>query len=185
MSNIFFISDTHFQHSKPYTTFLRPDGSPLRPHGSSEAGDLDMITKWNSRVTHSSKIYVLGDVMMGTNDKAFEILYRLNGEKILIKGNHDLAKPHKYLEHFKDIRGSHQFDGMIMTHIPIHPDSLSRWHVNVHGHLHFNEVKGKREKPDPRYLNVSVEQPWMDYAPISYEELKQVVKKRLEEFPQT
>jgi calcineurin-like phosphoesterase family protein len=129
----------------------------------------------NSVVHPNDKVYVLGDVVMSKKASALEILARMNGEKILIKGNHDQCKPEAYLEYFKDIRGSHQFDGLIMTHIPIHPDSLARWGLNVHGHLHSNVVMlGSR--PDTRYFNVSMER--INYTPISIEEIKQRVKVR-------
>jgi calcineurin-like phosphoesterase family protein len=108
---------------------------------------------------------------MSRKTSALEILGRMNGEKILIKGNHDQCKPDAYLKYFKDIRGSHQFEGLIMTHIPIHPESLARWGLNVHGHLHYQVVKlPLAQIPDKRYFNVSMER--INYTPISLEEIK-------------
>ena len=177
MSNIFLISDLHFGHEAPYSKFLRDDGSFLRPHGSAHLGDETMILNWNNRVRPNDKIYVLGDVVMSKNAKGLEILRRLMGEKILIKGNHDLCSLSQYAEHFKDIRGSHQLDGMLLTHIPIHPDSLSRWTHNIHGHLHQREVMTAfGARVDTRYFNVSVER--INYTPISLEELKVAIKNR-------
>jgi calcineurin-like phosphoesterase family protein len=59
-------------------------------------------------------------------------------------------------------------NGMILTHIPIHPDSLGRFGTNVHGHLHSNRVM-KDGKIDVRYHNVCVEM--TDFAPILFEDL--------------
>lgn len=130
-----------------------------------------MVNCHNSVVRPHDKVYFLGDVCMATTIEALEILRRMNGEKVLIKGNHDLAKPGRYMEHFKDIRGSHQFDGMILTHIPIHSGSLARWGVNVHGHLHHRVVcMPLTQIPDPRYFNVSMER--INYTPISLEQVK-------------
>ena len=170
MANIFFASDHHFHHQN-ILTFKRDDGSPLREFESVAHMNEHMVNCHNQVVRPHDKVYFLGDVSMQTTIEALEILRRMNGEKILIKGNHDLAKPGRYLEHFKDIRGSHQFDGMILTHIPIHPESLARWGTNVHGHLHHRQVlMPLAQIPDRRYFNVSVER--INYTPISLEQVK-------------
>lgn len=171
MSNIFFASDHHFYHSN-ILTFKKADGSPLRVFDDVNHMNEYMVMQHNRVVTQYDKVYFLGDVTMGKNLKSLEILGRMNGEKILIKGNHDLGKPEHYLQYFKDIRAVHQFDGMILSHIPIHPESLSRWGINVHGHLHYNVVyESNSKKPDKRYVCVCMEQ-LDDYTPISLEQLK-------------
>ena len=180
--NIFFISDSHFAHSN-ILTFLNQDGSNLRTFESVEHMDEHMVHCWNKTVSPNDKVYHLGDVCM--SKKHLPILARLNGEKVLVKGNHDKEKLNEYTKYFKDVRGSHQFDGLIMTHIPIHPASLARWGLNVHGHTHSNSVMrdhttnpSKPQIRDPRYFCVSVEQ--INYTPISLEQVKQEAKKRLE-----
>jgi calcineurin-like phosphoesterase family protein len=65
-------------------------------------------------------------------------------------------------------------NGMILSHIPIHPESLGRFGVNIHGHLHTNRVMIDDEI-DPRYHCVCVEQ--TDFAPILFED----VIKRIEQ----
>lgn len=169
MANIFFISDHHFHHAN-ILTFTNADGSLIRP-GFTDVNHMNeyMVQMHNEVVSQNDKVYFLGDVTMSRNAKGLEILGRLNGEKILIKGNHDLAKPEQYLQYFKDIRAVHQFDGLILSHIPIHEESLARWGVNIHGHLHANVVT-KNKIPDHRYFNVSVER--LNYTPISLEQLK-------------
>lgn len=170
MANIFFASDHHFNHAN-ILTFKRQDDTPLREFRDVSHMNEHLINCHNSVVRSGDKVYFLGDVCMTRNASGLEILARLNGEKILIKGNHDLCKPGQYLNYFKDIRGSHQFDGMILTHIPIHSESLARWGTNVHGHLHHNVVRMPLSQiPDRRYFNVSVER--INYTPISLEEVK-------------
>ena len=125
-------------------------------------------------------MYFLGDLVF--SKKHIHLVGRMNGRKVLIKGNHDKLDLKDYLPYFDDIRGCHQFDGMILSHIPIHEGSLGRWGTNVHGHLHANRVKRVvegLEVDDPRYYSVCMEQ-LDDYTPISLEQLKQNIKFRLE-----
>ena len=164
----FLIGDTHFGHSN-ILTFKKQDGSPLRVFDNIYEHDEYLIYKWNLVVKPEDKVYHLGDVGFKNFTVLNQILSRLNGSKILIKGNHDNMKLSQYAQHFKDIRGSHVLDKFILTHIPIHPDSLSRWVGNIHGHMHSNSL------PDSRYINVSVEQ-LNDYTPIDFEEIKRKFK---------
>jgi calcineurin-like phosphoesterase family protein len=162
MSNIFLISDTHFGHVG-VTQFLREDGTKLRPWDNIEEMDEALVSNWNKIVTPKDKVYHLGDVVI--NRKHLKTLLRLNGEKVLVKGNHDIFRINEYLEHFKDVRGYHILDNLIMSHIPIHPDSRGRFRGNIHGHLHANTVG------DPWYYNVSVEQ--INYTPIPFETVRE------------
>ena len=166
MPNIFLIADTHFGHAG-VTKFLRADGTKLRPWDDVAEMDEALVENWNSVVSPNDKVYHLGDVII--NRKAFSTLQRLKGEKVLIKGNHDVFKAAEYLRYFKDIRSCHPLSGMLLSHIPIHESSLSRWSANVHGHTHANVVMNGAY-PDERYKCVSVEH--IDYTPISLEELK-------------
>lgn len=169
--NIFFCSDYHFGHEKPYTEFTRPDGSFLRHEfANADAGDEAMIDRHNAVVRDNDRVYMVGDICF--HKKHLYKVGQMRGRKVLIKGNHDLLEAQDYLQYFDDIRGVHQFSGMVITHIPIHPGSLARWGLNVHGHLHWNQVMMPRESdgPDERYFNVSVER--INYTPISLEEIK-------------
>ena len=176
MPTTFLISDTHFGHEKTCTVFKREDGSPLRPFSSVEEMDEAMVKRWNERVRPKDKVYHLGDVVI--NRKFLHILGRLNGDKVLIRGNHDIFKLEDYTPYFRDIRGYDVKNGMILSHIPVHEESLGRFGVNIHGHLHANRVMTKTrwgktnhfdESIDPRYHCVCVEH--TDYAPISLEEV--------------
>ncbi len=115
-------------------------------------------------------------------------MHRLNGDKVLIRGNHDIFKLEDYTQHFRDVRGYHVMNGMILSHIPVHEESLGRFGVNIHGHLHANRVmktaqtthefmtQGVRQWIDNRYHCVCVEQ--TDFRPILFED---VIKKIKEE----
>lgn len=166
MSNIFVISDTHFGHENTYK-FLHEDGLPTRREFANVTeGDEAMVERWNSVVSPKDKVYHLGDVYI--NRAARHILDRLNGTKVLIKGNHDIFGLENYLPYFKDIRAYHRLEGYILSHIPIHPVSLTGTRGNIHGHLHRYNVVTNEGLPDLRYRNVCVEQ--IDYTPIEFSE---------------
>ena len=167
MPTTWLVSDTHFGHEKTCTVFKRDDGTPLRPFNSVEEMDEEMVKRWNDRVRPKDKVYHLGDVVI--NRKFLSILSRLNGDKVLIRGNHDIFKLEDYTKYFRDIRGYHVMNGMILSHVPVHPESLGRFGVNIHGHLHYQRVKTNNDGIDTRYHCVCVEQ--TDYAPISFEEV--------------
>ena len=180
MPSVFLVSDTHFGHTG-VCRFTRNDGvTKLRPWDSAEEMDEAMVKAWNERVKPTDKVYHLGDVVI--NRKALGIMRRLNGDKVLIRGNHDIFRDDDYRQHFRELRAYHVMNGMILSHIPIHSESLGRFGVNIHGHLHANRVMlsgfgGKiTDIVDTRYHCVCVEQT-PDFAPILFED----VIKRIEE----
>ena len=179
MPSVFLVSDTHFGHAG-VCRFTRNDGvTKLRPWDSAEEMDEAMVKAWNERVKPTDKIYHLGDVVI--NRKSLSIMSRLNGDKVLIRGNHDIFKDEDYTPYFRSLRAYHVMNGMILSHIPVHAESLGRFGVNIHGHLHANRVKKARgvdartgevlysDAIDPRYHCVCVEQ--TDFAPILFEEV--------------
>jgi len=179
MPAVFLVSDTHFGHAG-VCRFTRNDGvTKLRPWDDADEMDEFMVKAWNERVRPNDKVYHLGDVVI--NRKSLAIMRRLNGDKVLIRGNHDIFKDTDYREHFRELRAYHVMNGMILSHIPVHVESLGRFGVNIHGHLHANRVKKIRgvnaktgellysDEPDVRYHCVCVEQ--TDFAPILFEDV--------------
>lgn len=186
MPSVFLVSDTHFGHTG-VCRFTRNDGvTKLRPWDSAEEMDEAMVKSWNERVKPTDKVYHLGDVVIAR--KSLKIMERLNGDKVLIRGNHDIYKDEDYSKYFRSIRAYHVMNGMILSHIPLHSDSMGRFGVNIHGHTHANRVRKARgvdartgevlysDEIDPRYHCVCVEQT-PDFAPILFED----VLKRIEE----
>jgi calcineurin-like phosphoesterase family protein len=178
MPAVFLVSDTHFGHAG-VCRFTRNDGvTKLRPWTDPDEMDEFMIKAWNERVGPNDKVYHLGDVVI--NRKSLPIMNRLNGDKVLIRGNHDIFKDEDYTPYFRSLRGYHVMNGMILSHIPIHSESLGRFGVNIHGHLHANRVmlpgfNGKiTDIVDTRYHCVCVEQ--TDFAPILFEDVIKRIK---------
>lgn len=196
--NRFVISDHHFGHTNSWEKFKLADGSPLRPFTSNDEMNQTMIDRHNAKVKDHDTVYFLGDVVI--NRKHLHLVKQLNGRKILIRGNHDIFRDEDYRDvGFEQIHGVRVFvDKFILSHIPLHPDCVSgRFRVNVHGHLHANQVmrnigipgldvvwsdeqsafvRGTTQTIDPRYLCVCVEQ--TDFAPLHFDEVEAMIQKR-------
>lgn len=158
--NIFVTSDTHFNHSNiiKYCD---------RPYSSVQEMDWDMVEKWNSVVKPDDHVWHLGDVYMNASKGYIEnLLSRLNGKKRLILGNHDNGKDqilHKYFEKIVLWR-DWKDHGLLMSHIPLHPNNIINGRINIHGHIHQNK------SPDGPYRCVCVEQ--TNYTPVNIENLR-------------
>lgn len=171
-SKTWLVSDTHFGHESAYTKFTdMRTGLPIRPWASSAAeGDEIMRQVWNERVKPNDKVYHLGDVAIPR--RGLQCMEGLNGRKILIRGNHDIFKMKDYTPYFEDIRGTHKLADIILTHYPIHYESIpEKWCKGVmHGHTHSNLVRLWDDTPDPLYQNVCIEH--TDRGPIEFEEVR-------------
>ena len=175
MSNVFLIGCTHFGHENMYK-FLNKDGTRVRyQFADAKEGDEAMVERWNKTVSKGDKVYVLGDVAFHKTHLA--TMGRLNGSKILVKGNHDNLQLAEYAKYFRDVRAYHRLDDLVLSHIPIHPQSLWRekknsYWINIHAHLHSGAVMHPLidSLPDYRYFSVCVER--INYTPISLEEIR-------------
>jgi calcineurin-like phosphoesterase family protein len=190
MANIFFSSDPHFGHKNILNFIVHALDCPKRlpelnegsiddacgcPHmrnfGSVEEMDEFIIQEHNKVVKPPDKWYCGGDVAM--DKKHIATVGRLNGHKRLMRGNHDIAPDKYYHPWFESIYATRVFDkdkksDIILSHIPIHPESLRQGWTNVHGHVHSN-VPALHF--GTRYLNISLEV--TDYRPLSIEEVRQ------------
>ena len=161
MARTWVYSDPHFYH-KNIVTFYNYDGSKVRPWDDADQMTEEMVEWFNELVDDADRVYILGDVAF-TAANMNRVVPRLKGRKVLVPGNHEPTKMRKYFGLFDDVRGYVVKKGFIMSHIPIHVQSLSRWKLNIHGHLHGNEVTLGPEYdegsplPDLRYYNASVE----------------------------
>ena len=162
MARTWVAADHHFGHVN-ILKFTDEAGNLLRGSvfKTIEEHDRAIIERHNELVHPDDRVYLLGDVCI--NRRSRHLLSELNGRKVLVKGNHDIFKLPDYTPFFDDIRAYVvQKDGdgnkVILSHIPIHPESLGRFGTNIHGHLHQNKVG------DPRYICVSLEH--TDYRPI-------------------
>lgn len=121
------IADTHFTHQMLVNTGTRPADY-----------NEQIIANWNKRVGLEDIVVHLGDVIFGEKkERLAEIMSKLNGTKILVRGNHDLKSDEWYESMgFKYVCDAMISDGIMFTHIPQPiPEGIT---LNIHGHLHGN-----------------------------------------------
>ena len=78
----YFVSDLHLFHKLVHWKY--------RKHNPSiDDMNEEIVLNWNKTVRSKDIVYVIGDVTFGKFDETKAIVSRLNGKKILIRGNHD------------------------------------------------------------------------------------------------
>jgi calcineurin-like phosphoesterase family protein len=113
---VFLTSDLHFGHSKMYDLpFRKEDGTPVRPFASAEEADEEMISRWNATVRPHDKVYVLGDIAIPMS--GLQAFARLNGDKVLIAGNHDWPFEKKLSQYFRSVRAYWKLDNFMTTNL--------------------------------------------------------------------
>ena len=165
MANVYFISDLHLGHSN-----ILKFGQ--RSFDSIEEHDDALVQSWNSVVRPNDLVWVLGDVAMDVQalDRAMS---RMVGRKRLILGNHDTFDTQVYLKYFERVSAfEKRYHGLVMTHIPIHPQEMQwrNWKTNVHGHIH----NGLIDLADEQYINVNVDIVGM--IPVSLDQLRERIE---------
>lgn len=171
---IYLISDTHFcqQSIIPYCK---------RPFNSVNEMNEKIIENWNSIISEKDTVYFLGDFAFGSPNENRDICNRLNGYKIIIRGNHDRDTD---IEYWKEMGFSQVFDTpqklyfadkysnlryVILSH---EPQYINDNEFNIHGHIHDELLKN--EYPDMsgnNHLCVSVER--IDYRPILFDTIQE------------
>lgn len=116
MPNTYFIADWHYGHEN----IISYDNRPFK---TVDEMNTELIQRWNDKVRKGGLVYVLGDMFWCKSRDAVPILQQLNGEKFLVKGNHDrsndgafrreFAKINEYMEVEEDDRR------LVLCHYPI------------------------------------------------------------------
>lgn len=162
MASVYFTSDLHLGH-KGILSFGQ------RQHESLEEMHLSLVDAWNTVVKKKKDIvYILGDVCMDVQEMRW--LDRLTGQKRLVLGNHDTFQYPVYAKYFEKVYHFHKsYKGIVLTHIPIHPNELTyrNWKWNVHGHIHNKELSNL----GPKYLNINVDV--VGYQPLHLDEVRE------------
>lgn len=183
MSNIWFVSDSHFCHNKPFL---------YEPRGFDNICEHNeiIIQNWNSLVQPNDIVYHLGDVMLNDDEQGLKCLQRLNGHIRMIRGNHDsdnrlleyascynvesvgdwamMIKDRKqsiYLSHFPTITSNCDADKPLKARV-----------LNLCGHSHTKDPFADWSKG----LIYHVELDAHDNKPVALEDIMNDVRKKLE-----
>ena len=181
-NKVFYISDLHFGHAN----ILRYDN---RPFPTVEENTEEIVKRWNSVVKSEDTVYVLGDVSWYSYDKTKQIFDRLNGHKILIRGNHDkntfdgiFEKCYDYYELYYNSKVK-----VVLSHYPIVAyNGAYRGVYHLYGHVHVTEDNNMINRyikdweayylKPLRMANVGCMMPWMDYTPRTLDEIVKYFK---------
>lgn len=165
MSKRFFIADTHFGDR----AIIEFEGRPFK--SIKEMSEI-LVDNWNSVVSEEDVVYILGDfIEISSKIKYEDIIKDLNGELVLIAGNHDKNFLDTYVKlGIEVIDYPIILDNFwILSHEPMYVNTKSPY-ANIFGHIHNNPMY---KTVSSRSFCVSAER--INYTPISFEEIKRQV----------
>ena len=184
-----FTSDTHFYHNNIIELCNRPIGIPLNSEREERVAAMNqiMIDRWNEKIKPQDMVYHLGDFAFCNKTKRKEIIGQLNGQKHLVRGNHDPDSNQWWLDAgflwVRDYYRLRYFDisetdegefleyhqPIILCHFPIlswENMHHSTWHL--HGHCHGS-------LPLTRQMRLDIGVDTNNMYPYSYEEIKKLM----------
>ncbi len=175
---IYFISDTHFYHSNiiKYCNRTFKDVNEMNE---------TIISNWRFFITKDDIVYHLGDFCLSSDDDIKNIFNRLNGNKILIRGNHDRKSVKFYkdigfeiLTHAPIILEEYK---LILSHVPLPDVKIKNGYINLHGHIHNKNISEDYPKniySEIKHINLSVDV--TDYKPVSLDKINEIRSKNYE-----
>jgi len=186
-----YVSDLHYFHKN--IIHLQD-----RPFKSVEEMNEALIENWNKYVAKGDVVYVIGDFSFGKYDETKALVEKLNGVKVLIRGNHDsrfttgtfikLGFSDVYDHLLLKISGVGK---VVLSHYPYHPPwykqlwerirrpNYTRWYTQfrlndygmplIHGHNHSGPNNFYTTRKGTKCVNVA----W-DIAkrPLSEDEIR-------------
>ena len=143
-------------------------------HSEEEMNQI-LIQNYNAVVHKNDTVYILGDISHHLPmDRANELISRLNGKKILIKGNHDKKDDLELFEEICDFK-TVSLNGLYfaLMHYPMLSwPKKNSGSIQLHGHIHAHEEYNLQNKADGiRRYDAGVDA--NNYYPVS---VKQIIE---------
>jgi calcineurin-like phosphoesterase family protein len=164
MKNIWLVGDTHFYH----TNIIKYCN---RPFSSIDEMNEKLIENWNRVVKASDTVYHLGDFGFAKKELLLAAFKRLNGNKHLIRGNHDkdsLKLPWASQHDLFDFSCDDKF--YALCHYP-----LRTWNKSFHGARMCHGHTHGMLKPWGWSCDVGVD--CWDFTPVNVDTLEQLFAK--------
>ena len=163
MSNVWFIADTHFCH-KNILNYSK------RPFDNIEEMNEVIIDNWNKNVKRNDCIYHLGDFSFYNKKSYNNIFDRLNGNKFLIRGNHDkyACKGWIWVKNYSELKINNI--SVILSHY-----SHRVWNKSNHGSFHLYGHSHGHLPPNGKSFDVGVD--CWGYNPINFDEVMWAMNK--------
>lgn len=189
---IWFSSDQHFFHKNILRLSKRPFAHLHEMHEA-------LIKNWNDRVKPEELVYVLGDFSFANPNLTRKVMDRLNGKKILVKGNHDMPAHKAILAGFSEVHENIFIDltaqggkthRVFLSHFPFRHNLLMWLKYKIFGGYWDTRYNHKRMVDDGQWLlhghthqrykqkrrmiHVGVDA-W-DYRPVSHHEIIKLIE---------
>ena len=170
----FYIADLHIGHKN----CLKFDE---RPFFTVEEMNRSIIANWNAVVGKDDDVYILGDFAWN-KEEGDQVLKQLNGNKYLIRGNHDypteyMAETFVWIKDYAEIIDNGK--RVILCHYPIaHWKNADRGAIHLYGHIHrsrdstpFNDYRQLMRERGLPYECYNVGCMLHDYYPKTLEQI--------------
>lgn len=185
---IYFSSDLHFGHKNILTYTKRGE-----VWSSVEDMNEGIVQNINSVVKPEDTLYLLGDTLFCKKrdlaEFAAKTIGRLNGHKFLIRGNHDyFTHKEEFSKYFHWIRDYSELkvndtdanngktQKIVMCHFPLlvwNDGAHGAFHCHGHSHSSLDELNRTTTR-----LDVGIDAEFSNYLPLSYEQIKEIMKKK-------
>lgn len=155
-SNVWWTADLHFNHANviKYTN---------RPFSDVQDMNEQLILRWNTKVRPNDFVFCVGDFGFGSKQSLMQIFARLNGQKCLIKGNHDKEAtrlPWQWVKDYHEVDLEDFDKKIVMSHY-----AMRVWNKSHHGSLMLYGHSHGNLPGNSQSLDVGVDV-W-DYAPCN------------------
>lgn len=180
--NLWFVSDTHFNHAK-LTKNCPEHFESCRKYATTDEMNIDIVEQWNKFIGKDDTVIFVGDYGLNIpiaqiTDHFKDMMFnKLNGHKLFICGNHD-KKIRKMTENEIDWHSQYRFKYKGKNYCVQHydfnemPTDTTNVDVFVHGHTHSSCTLSTFDTADgQKYIqNCVCWDAW--YRPVNVNELQ-------------
>lgn len=173
-----YIADWHYGHGDVISSDTRPFRDLEHMHS-------ELIGRWNMAVEPEDTVYCLGDMFFCEPSEACAVLDKLNGKKILVRGEHDTVDDLDLMRRFDMVTDYLEIDdagrNVVLCHYPIpcfNGHLQNQYHLYGHVHLTFEHGFTLENRHHMEFLgfgcnmyNVGAMILDMDYTPRTLDEI--------------